>query len=128
MAALRGRAIRNFMYTAAVCLCTTFILCLQLHPIHGNPKPTTFHDGTETAVIPLPCRDLPGANDTLVILKTGSTELQHKLPIHVSTTLHCYPNYIIFSDIEERFQEELILDALEDVDLSFRETHGDFAL
>jgi hypothetical protein len=33
----------------------------------------------------LPCRNLPGANDTVVILKTGSTEFQDKLPIQTTS-------------------------------------------
>lgn len=73
-------------------------------------------------------RDLPGANDTLVIMRTGSTELQDKLPIHLSTTLRRYPNYIIFSDYEEDFEGHHIFDALESVDPHMKETHPDFAL
>jgi hypothetical protein len=76
----------------------------------------------------LPCKLLPGANDTVVILKTGSTELQDKLPIHLETTLRCYPNYLIFSDYAEQYQGETIIDALEDVDPIFKTAHQDFDL
>jgi len=77
---------------------------------------------------PPPCWDLPGANDTLVILRTGSTELQDRLPIHLSTTLRCYPNYMIFSDYEEVYQGYHIVDALESVSSDILATHPDFAL
>ncbi|KAF2482309.1 hypothetical protein BDY17DRAFT_157914 [Neohortaea acidophila] len=76
----------------------------------------------------LPCRSLPGAEDVLVVLKTGSTELEDKLPVHLTTTLRCYPNYMIFSDYEEDFRGEHIYDALEFVDPKIQETHEDFEL
>lgn len=76
----------------------------------------------------LPCRSLPGANDTVVVLKTGSTELKDKLPIHFSTTLRCYPNYLIFSDHDEYVQGEHVIDALEDVSDQIKENHNDFLL
>lgn len=76
----------------------------------------------------LPCRNLPGANDTVVVVKTGSTELKDKLPIHFTTTLRCYPNYLIFSDHEEYLQGERIIDALDDVSVDIREHHQDFHL
>jgi len=63
-----------------------------------------------------------------VLLRTGSTELQDKLPVHLSTTLRCYPNYIIFSDLQERFLGETVIDALEDVDAEYKEQHEDFEL
>ncbi|KAH0075934.1 glycosyltransferase family 31 protein, partial [Aureobasidium melanogenum] len=58
-------------------------------------------------------KHLPGANETLVIMRTGSTELQDKLPIHLATTLLRYPDSIIFSDFEEDFENHHIVDALE---------------
>ncbi|KAF2159490.1 glycosyltransferase family 31 protein [Zasmidium cellare ATCC 36951] len=71
---------------------------------------------------------LPGADDVVVILKTGSTELRDKLPVHLNTTLRCYPHYLIFSDYEETYKSEHIYDALEFVNSSIRHTHPDFEL
>lgn len=76
----------------------------------------------------LPCHDLAGANDTVVILRTGATELNDRLPIHFSTTLQCYPNHLIFSDYEEVFHDELIIDALETVSENILMNHDDFEL
>lgn len=76
----------------------------------------------------LPCQNLPGADDVVVVLKTGSTELQDKLPIHLTTTLRCYQHYILFSDFEETFQGETIIDALSSVDPKIQEEHPDFEL
>ncbi|KAH0078466.1 alpha-1,2-mannosidase, partial [Aureobasidium melanogenum] len=73
-------------------------------------------------------KHLPGANETLVIMRTGSTELQDKLPIHLATTLLRYPDSIIFSDFEEDFENHHIVDALENVSSHLKETSPDFDL
>ena len=74
------------------------------------------------------CRDLPSANDTVVVLRTGSTEIADKLPVHLSTTLRCYPNYLILSDHKKTFQGEEIVDALDSVSAEVQQHHPDFEL
>lgn len=83
---------------------------------------------TDAASEPHTCSKLPFANDALVVMKTGSTELQVKLPIHFNTTFRCYPNYVIYSDVAEEFHGHQILDSLEDVDPEIKASHDDFAL
>jgi hypothetical protein len=78
--------------------------------------------------IQLPCRSLPGADEVLVIIRSGSTELDDRLPIHLSTSVRCFPNYLIFSDLEENYGEERILDALADVDPCIVNENPDFEL
>ena len=76
----------------------------------------------------LRCWELPGAADTVVVLRTGATEIASKFPVHVRTTLQCYPNYIIFSDYEETFQGQHVRDALDTVDPRIRQNHPDFGI
>lgn len=76
----------------------------------------------------LPCRSLPGANETLVVLRTGSTELEERLPVHLATSIRCFPHYLIFSDSNERYHGEQILDALADVSPNILENSPDFEL
>jgi hypothetical protein len=76
----------------------------------------------------LACRHLPGADKALLVIKTGSTELEAKLPVHLKTTILCYHDYLIFSDFDDDFEGEKIIDALESVSTSIKETHPDFAL
>jgi hypothetical protein len=76
----------------------------------------------------LACEYLPGANETLVVLRTGSTELEAKLSVHLNTTLRCYPNRLIFSDSECTYEKENIIDALETVSTKVKEDHPDFSL
>lgn len=92
-------------------------MTLNLFPMHGAARSST-----------LPCLDLPGAGDAVVVLRTGSTELQDKLPVHLSTTLQCYPNYLVFSDYEETYHGETIVDVLSSVSKQILDDHPDFEL
>ncbi|KAF2720401.1 glycosyltransferase family 31 protein [Polychaeton citri CBS 116435] len=74
------------------------------------------------------CKDLPGANETLVVLKTGATELDAKLPVHFNTTMQCYPNMLIFSDSAEIIENHTVIDALESVSPDLKDTHPDFEI
>ena len=77
--------------------------------------------------IDLECQSLRGANETLIIMRTGSTELAAKLPVQLDTVLRCV-SHIIFSDSVEIFNGNTVLDALESVSVSVKETHQDFEL
>ena len=76
----------------------------------------------------LQCKSLPGADNVLIIFRTGSTELEDRFAVHFSTSLQCFPNYLVFSDLEEDYGEEHILDALEQVSPEIIESHPDFEL
>lgn len=74
------------------------------------------------------CSHLPGTDETLIVIRTGSTELVNRLTVHLSTSLRCFPNHLIFSDLEEQFHGEHIIDALADVSLDIKENDPDFEL
>ncbi|KAH9827148.1 Glycosyltransferase family 31 protein [Teratosphaeria destructans] len=63
----------------------------------------------------LPCLGLEGADDVVLIIKTGSTEALEKLPVHFQTTLNCYKHHLIFSDFGEFLEGHRIHDALDQV-------------
>lgn len=75
-----------------------------------------------------PCWNLSGSNDTVVIIRTGSTELEDRFRIHLSTSLLCFPHHIIFSDLEESYHGLQILDALSSVNETIKAHHPDFEL
>ena len=77
---------------------------------------------------PLPCQKLPGAEDVVVIMRTGATEIQDKLPIHFNTTFRCYQDLLVFSDYEEVFQGHQVHDVLANVDQNLKETNRDFEI
>jgi hypothetical protein len=76
----------------------------------------------------LPCLNLQGAKDTLVVLRTGSTEIDDRLLVHLSTSLRCFSQYLIFSDLEEQYHGEHIIDALSSVSDDIKASHEDFEI
>jgi hypothetical protein len=74
------------------------------------------------------CEHLPEDHGTLVILRTGATEIADRIPAHISTSLRCLPQHIIFSDYAETFHGERVLDALELVDPDIVANNHDFEL
>jgi len=74
------------------------------------------------------CSEVPGADNVLVLLKTGATELYQKLPTHFVTTFTCVPNFMVFSDLEQTFADYPIHDAIAPISKHFREHHEDFEL
>ena len=76
----------------------------------------------------LPCSEITGAKDTVVVLKTGAAELEERLPIHFETTLRCFPNRLIFSDFREEYQGHTVFDAIENIDFKRKAFHADLDL
>ncbi|KAE8155421.1 hypothetical protein BDV40DRAFT_311554 [Aspergillus tamarii] len=74
------------------------------------------------------CPELPGIHDAMVVLKTGATEALEKVPVHFSTTLKCIPNFIIFSDFEEKISGIQIHDVLRSVDGNIKQKMTEFHL
>jgi hypothetical protein len=115
-------------FLRAICVCVGFVLLWFNLPLFARLEHRIGHDDYTASLHGLEYRDFPGANDTLVVMRTGSTELQDKLPIHLATTLLRYPDSIIFSDYEEDFENNHIIDALESVNPYLKETSPDFEL
>lgn len=74
------------------------------------------------------CRGAPGADEVLVMLKTGATEIYEKLPTHFVTLFKCTPNYMVFSDLAQDYADFPVRDAIAPVSKLFREQHEDFTL
>jgi hypothetical protein len=66
------------------------------------------------------CASLPRSEDVFVVMKTGSTVLRDRLPIHFETTFKCIPDYTIFSDANESFRGHIVNDALSYIDESIK--------
>jgi hypothetical protein len=74
------------------------------------------------------CRDVPGADNVLVMLKTGATEIYEKLPTHFVTLFKCTPHYMVFSDLAQDYADFPIRDAIAPVSKQLREGHQDFQI
>ncbi|KAF2146778.1 glycosyltransferase family 31 protein [Aplosporella prunicola CBS 121167] len=99
-----------------------------------EPEKTTDARPQETAEIKpeaptkttYPCQQLPGAEDVLVIMKTGATEAHEKLPTHFNSTFRCTPHYAIFSDLEEEIHGHTIHDALYEIPEEIKQDSPEF--
>jgi hypothetical protein len=114
LAILRNR--RLSLHFVAAGLCLGCLLFWTLSPTSSSSSSLQFISDTSAAVRSLPCHDLPGGQEMLFILRTGATEIADRLPAHISTSLRCFPNHVVFSDYEEQFDGERVLDALEFTD------------
>jgi hypothetical protein len=72
------------------------------------------------------CREVRGAQDTMVIVKTSKAELSEKLPSHLATLLACTPNVAIFSDHAGTVDSYTIYDALDTLNATLRDKYDEF--
>jgi hypothetical protein len=68
------------------------------------------------------------ADDVLVVLRTGATELLEKVPAHLRTTLQCVPHFVIHSDLDEEIEGHAVHDVLKGVSEERRKEDDDFKL
>ena len=68
------------------------------------------------------------ATDVLVILRTGATESQEKVPVHFRTTLRCVPHFVVHSDLDEDIEGHTVHDVLKGVSEDTKTTNEDFKL
>jgi len=74
----------------------------------------------------LPCANLPGAEDILVVVKTGYNVAHKRLPMHLQTTYRCIPNVLLYSDAEDEVDGHRVHDILADIDPEIVDNHDDF--
>ena len=75
-----------------------------------------------------PTGRLDGAEDIVVVIKTGATELHKTLPIQLITTLTHAPNHLLFSDHEDQIAQYKVQDALDEVSDGMISGNKDFEL
>jgi len=99
--------------------------------LSGNPQdpaerlPTTAPD---PKIPHSTCAHLPGIESIFIVLKTGATESQKKLPIHFRTLLKCVSSYVLVSDLDERVEGHPVLDVLANVSSDIVQNNKDFIL
>lgn len=95
-------------------------------PVFSSPKNVSQElHGIDAPRSP-PCKALEGGDDVLVVMRTGATEIKHKLPVHFNTTFQCYPNVAIFSDFQENFHGHNVQDALRNIPDDIKLSNEDF--
>ncbi|ETS76082.1 hypothetical protein PFICI_11469 [Pestalotiopsis fici W106-1] len=74
------------------------------------------------------CPKLFMSDNVAVVLRTGATESQEKLPVHFDTVMSCVSDFIVYSDYNETIQGCQTHDVLSDVDDTIKDTATEFAL
>lgn len=74
------------------------------------------------------CEGFSPAEEILVIVKTGATEIFKKLPIHFKTTLRCIPHFVIFSDLDDIVEGHKVHDILASISHITKSENKDFQL
>lgn len=93
---------------------------VDLPPQPLTSPPSTGHEAH--------CHFLHGMEDVFVVLKTGATEVQEKLPVHLQTTLRCLPSYAVFSDYEEEVAGVRTHDTLRNIRNETMQSQPDFGM
>lgn len=91
----------------------------------ATPSASQLASPSNKAEVEAVCPDVPGGEDVLVVLKTGATEANAKLPIHFQTTFKCIPHFTIFSDMAETIQGHQVHDVLEVLPQNIFDVHRD---
>lgn len=68
------------------------------------------------------------ASETMLVMRTGATEIMDRLPVHLNTLFPCAPNTLIFSDHSELFYGHQVIDVLSTVSEDIRLNNPDFEL
>lgn len=74
------------------------------------------------------CAGFPDTSGILLVMKTGATESYDKLPVQIMTALKCLPDFLLFSDLDQRIGGYHVRDSLETVLEEAKEDNGDFDL
>lgn len=74
------------------------------------------------------CAGYPIPDNILVIMKTGASESFNRVPTQLMTVLKCVPDFLIFSDMEQRIGGYQVYDSLSNVSAEAMDGNSDFDL
>lgn len=74
------------------------------------------------------CDGFPDTSGILLVMKTGASEAFEKLPTHLITILRCLPDFLLFSDLEQRIAGYHVFDSLETVLNTAKDDNHEFDL
>lgn len=116
---------RSFLYRVVFCAVFSASV-INVFTKSTSPRQYSTASSAEPGSFVCPQSEL--ANDVLVILRTGATESQEKVPIHFRTTLRCVPNFVVVSDFDEVIDGVEVTNVLDGVSDATKKEHEDFKL
>ena len=81
---------------------------------HSSPA-SAATEKVEPIVLDPSCSTLPGVEDVLLVMKTGSSVIDKRLPVHFKTTFRCTPDFLVFSDLAQEFHGLQVHDSLDEL-------------
>lgn len=74
------------------------------------------------------CAGFPDTSNVMLVMKTGASEAYGKVPTQLLTVLRCLPDFLIFSDMEQRIAGYRVRDSLDTVLAEAKDDNPDFDL
>lgn len=97
----------------------------QFNATNAKPKAPTTEQSTTHKVEDF-CKDAPGAQHVMVILRTSKAEISDKLPTNLHNLISCVPNFAIFSDHAGEIDGYKVHNALDSIGSEVKRTHDEF--
>ncbi|KAF3765667.1 family 31 glycosyltransferase [Cryphonectria parasitica EP155] len=111
---------------------TVTVTALDTEKSTGNAIPGNKNkDGSKSSLSPArdpACDGFPDTSGILLVMKTGATESYDKLPVQIMTALKCLPDFLLFSDLDQRIGGHHVRDSLDSVLSEAKEDNDDFDL
>ncbi|KAI1266775.1 glycosyltransferase family 31 protein [Xylariaceae sp. FL1019] len=124
MASKRSRARRlTFIIFTSIFLSITYFFIYQPRVLSQRQSSAIpYRDDSIT------CPKSSLLDDVFVVLRTGATETQEKIPVHFKTILACVPDFVIYSDMDEVVDGHQVYDVLNEMNATVQSMAPEFEL
>jgi hypothetical protein len=99
----------RFLFPAIL---ATIVFRWNYNSFSGERHPDTIYGYAPGISSAGACDRGEAAEGVVVVMKTGASEIEAKLPIHLNSTFRCAPNVMVFSDMAQDFAGMNIQDSL----------------
>ncbi|KAI0008990.1 hypothetical protein F4779DRAFT_618113 [Xylariaceae sp. FL0662B] len=95
---------------------------------NSSTQPKPIDNPPRKGVYDSSCDSFPDTSNILVVVKTGATESFTKIPTQLVTILRCFPDFLLFSDMEQTIAGYHVHDSLDAVLAKVKDGNPDFNL
>ncbi|KAI0408897.1 glycosyltransferase family 31 protein [Xylaria palmicola] len=119
------RRLRPALLISIIILTILFFFRSTSEPAAQSTQAITSDRDEEDGVV---CPKSSLMKDIFLVIRTGATEAQEKLPVHFKTILTCVPDFVIYSDMDEIVDGHQVYDVLNEVNETIKRTVPEFRL